>query len=244
MQDKDDRFRTALQSSQTASRWFARALVAPPVLTVRDASPRFAETQVTRSRIRVGDASFTMDPIGSQGLSAAVRSAIQSSAVIRALLEGGDAEAAAEFYTCSQRAAFDASHSAAAKLYAEQCVDFQTDFWAGRRSSLSRPTRAHRPVAPSLSKTYVLSDQCRMVPKPVLEDGRIVNRDVLVHPGLEAPARYAGDLPLAEFASQFRRPKTPADIIGNGGDGLSAETARRLLAWCLQRDLLVETSAS
>ena len=67
-------------------------------IAICDASAFVDEDPFSEHEIKVGDAAIALDPLSSQGVQAALRSAVQGGAVVHTLLSGGDVGAALEFY--------------------------------------------------------------------------------------------------------------------------------------------------
>ncbi|MEN7551478.1 NAD(P)/FAD-dependent oxidoreductase [Rapidithrix thailandica] len=67
-------------------------------IIVCDATAYKEERPVSNRYIKVGDAAFTMDPLSSQGVQKAIKSAYQGAIVVNSLLKDGHSHAALEYY--------------------------------------------------------------------------------------------------------------------------------------------------
>lgn len=210
---------------------------------VCDASPYLADAPATSCAIKVGDAAVAFDPLSSQGVQSALRSAVQASAVVHTILAGGDTEAAIEFYRHAQHESFDHHRRVTAQLYAARHAEPATAFWQSRRA-----TPASGPAAPAPSHTWsgrtgdpplMLSPHARLRAVPTLVGSVVRRADALVHPALTRPvASLEGDT-LAPLLARIRNGQHAADILTAWAPLVPAKRGRRILDWLQQHGVLV-----
>jgi len=69
-------------------------------ISVCSATPYFDSSPISQNHIKVGDAAFSMDPLSSQGVQKAIKSAFQGATVVNTLLsETKDSQAAIDYYS-------------------------------------------------------------------------------------------------------------------------------------------------
>jgi flavin-dependent dehydrogenase len=182
--------------------------------------------------LRVGDASYAIDPLSSQGVQHALASALQGAVALHTLLVApADGEAAIEFYRTRQADAFAASARTAAALYARERRFVEQPFWAARAgapvaTAPPPPRAALRPDRP-----LRLGDAVRIAETPVLIGDRIRRVRALHHPLLARPTAFLGDVPLAPLAAQ---------LAGRTAAELAQRWPARALAWLWHTGLVEE----
>lgn len=118
---------------------------------------------------RVGDAAVAFDPLSGQGVYEALRSAQLVATAFTAVHAGSDLALAQQFVRDRQQASFQYALSVAASFYRE--IDAHSSFWEETASS-------YEALAARL--TFNASGPPRIEQRPVLLDGRIVAREVLI----------------------------------------------------------------
>lgn len=119
-------------------------------VTARDASALHRHELIGPDWLRVGDASFAVDPLSSQGVQAAMAQALQAAVVLHTLLvEPAHAAAARRFYRERQAEAIAQHRRWAAQLYAERHPSLAGAFWRRRAAAAaegaSAPARDQKP---------------------------------------------------------------------------------------------------
>ena len=122
-------YRSLLGKSALLKNWMCGGLQGR--VAVYDATWRADPEPVTARSIKIGDRSFAMDPLSSQGVQAALRSAVHATAVIHTILSEGDVEAGIEFYCQAQQGAVFQHRRIAAQLYKRQ-RRYHSTFWHDR----------------------------------------------------------------------------------------------------------------
>jgi hypothetical protein len=189
---------------------------------------------------RLGDRSFAMDPLASQGVQAALRSAVQASAVIHTILSAGDTEAAIEFYREAQREAVSRHRRTVAGLYSQQRRHLSS-FWHDR-SQFAAPTRppSATPVELPPERRVRLSSEARIADLPVI-DGAIIRRyPTLSHPALDRPVAWLGPVSIGPILSTLTPEETVASLVRRLANQITENVARQTLNWLLQRDVIVD----
>jgi hypothetical protein len=157
---------------------------------------------------KVGEAAFSIDPLSSQGVQAALRSAWQAAACIHtAVHRPADASLARAFHT-EQSARAAALHGRlAAGFHAEAARRFGTAFWQ-RRAQGAEPVADSPPPAalPPLQQPIALDRRARWRRVPCLAQDFIVESPALCHPALEAPLSFIAGRPAMAWLSPLLEP--------------------------------------
>jgi flavin-dependent dehydrogenase len=149
---------------------------------VADAAPE-------AGRLVLGDAAVALDPLSSQGVAAALRSALQAAAAVATALRDAQQAALAWRFHRQQQARLARQHQRdAAGFHARAAAHWPTRFWRERSqaAAATEPPRAW----PALDHHIHLSAQSRLAPEAVLCEGWIEERTALSHPHWPAPSAW------------------------------------------------------
>ena len=203
--------RSDLPGRQALGDWFqAQIHDLPPVLaTLRGASPdgpvqargctSLLKRGLVQSRcLRIGDAALSVDPLSGNGQFQALSSALVAPAVVNSLLAGGDeADLAADFYSRRVRETFMRFARLGRDFYAGEARWSETAFWRPRRQwPDDLPVHGERRV-------------CTVEERPVVEDGRIRRRRVVITDDQPLGVWHVAGLPLAPLMDDL--PSEPAE---------------------------------
>ncbi|HUO96777.1 MAG TPA: hypothetical protein VMT92_11170 [Steroidobacteraceae bacterium] len=182
--------------------WFADAAREIPALrpilaapragpaTARPAHARLGRAGTDPGLWRVGDAALALDPLSGQGVFEALRGAVAVAAAVVTVLEGGDAGSAARFVAARHRESWRATLATAGGFYAENGQ--RGRFWSETAAAYARLAE---PAAPEAT---------RIERRPVLEDGRIREREVLVTRSAPRGAWVVDGVPLVPLLALVR----------------------------------------
>jgi flavin-dependent dehydrogenase len=233
---REARYRTVLRDSKLFAECGHGNLIDP--VRIRDASCRLATEPVTQNMVRIGDSCVAMDPLSSQGVQSAVRSALQGSVVANTILSGGDVDAAIEFYRGAARSVAERHRDTSAALYAEQ--GSASPFWRERasapRASPDIEIEIDRIALPSLLR---LSPDARLVDHPAIEGDMIRRCPALIHPRLSEPTAFVEGIAVARAIASIGPGHRVETILAQWAPLMPAVTAQALLAWLVRHDVLV-----
>ena len=205
---------------------------AGPVMT-RGADARLADELFGARRLRVGDAAAAVDPLSGHGVFEALGSALAASAALHTLLaRPGSAALARRFYLECTRHAFQRYCRVGRDFYALEQRWRERPFWR-RRAAWPDDEPAHRPA---------FAEAPRIEARPVVEDGFVVERRVVVTPDQPRGIWRVDEVPLAELIELLgRHVGQPLDEIEPTLAGSLGATPRQLataLDWLRARRLL------
>jgi hypothetical protein len=233
---REARYRAILRGTRLFSGCEAAELIDP--VRARDASCRVAMVPVTSTMIRVGDLRVAMDPLSSQGVQSAIRSALQGSVVVNTILSGGDRAAAIDFYRDATQAIATRHRGASAGFYAEAGRGV-SPFWQERAAA--QPTSPG--IAPgrrTLPLRLRLSPDAHLVDHPVIEGDVVHRRAALTHPRLGEPVAFAEGVALARAIATLGTKCSVPDILTRWERLMPATAARALLDWLFRHDVVVD----
>jgi flavin-dependent dehydrogenase len=233
------RFYRKLLSRSKLCRGLLHGEMIGPV-SVRDATSRIAGELIGNDFIRVGEAAFSIDPLSSQGIQAAVLSAIQGSTAVHTILSAGcDCAPAMVFYQERQHAAARRSRLIAARFYRAHAE--QNLFWMRRSSAAAPPTRDQRQVLAGmpLPSDLHVSQALRIIGVPVLAGEFIRQAPALSHPCLEHATAYFGDVALAPLISDAGATSKTEQILRRWTRRMPHATALEIMNWMWAIGILV-----
>jgi flavin-dependent dehydrogenase len=142
----------------------------------------------------VGDAALALDPLSGQGIFEAIRGAHLVATAIQSVMNGGDAGLAHRFIADRQEEAWRRGVRVASEFYRENRTRgaFWRDTSEAYAALLPAPAAATKSAAPA-----------RMERRPVLDAGRILERDVVVTADHPRGVWHIGGVPLATLKHYF-----------------------------------------
>ena len=142
----------------------------------------------------VGDSALALDPLSGQGVFEAVRGARLVATAIQSVMNGGDAGLAHRFIADRHEEAWRRGVRTACEFYRENRTRgaFWRDTCAAYAALLPAPGAATRGAVPA-----------RMERRPVLDAGRIIERDVVVTADHPRGVWHIGGVPLANLKHYF-----------------------------------------
>lgn len=212
-----------------------------------DASRRFVVAPVGDDFIKVGEASFTIDPLSSQGVQAAITSALQASVVVHTMLtrpDGGDAAMA--FYLDRQAESVDSDRASSSAFYREKADTCPRSFWQ-KRSCETTPVDARptlRNEALNSAARIRWATDVQHVDVPVIRDDLIVSVRGLRHPSLGRPIAFIENFPVDRLSHLFMTETTVEQLIQIWSTKMPRAQAVRTLSWLWARRLVIHTIES
>lgn len=208
---------------------------------LHEATPHQSVACVTENSIEVGEASFSLDPLSSQGVQAAMSSAIQAAIVVHTMLtRPADVEAAKAFYRDAREDAVERHRAAATRHYAAVMDTTPTSFWRERATASPVPVRS-KPMgpSPSFAGRACLSRDVRIEDVPVIERDHVTLRKGLHHPSLERPFAYLGGLSVETLLARVANSESLEALGSELARDAGHERGRRMVSWLVEQRILV-----
>ncbi len=196
--DRADLYRSLVRSSTVFD-----SVSGPPAddtIAVHDATPSLHPRPAEPFLLRAGACAGALDPLSSQGVQSAIRSAIHAAAAAHTMLTPtGDVSAAVDFHILATRRNHDRHRRFAADLYGLAAARFSTPFWERSASGSVAPQIAPLAqfAAPARTDRLQWSAAATWRAAPVLEGSIITTRTALHRPLLEQPVAFIGDTPMS-----------------------------------------------
>jgi flavin-dependent dehydrogenase len=209
-----------------------------------DASGYIDEEPVNERLIKVGEACFSIDPLSSQGVQAAINSGLQGSFVVHTLLSRPENSAEAiQFYQARQKETVARHHKFAARFYSESHFYGAQSFWQERAvlKSSSLPEIARKNVDLSGNLHLKLSDSATIINEPCITGEIIAKRRALMHPGFERPVAYVNNTEIALLLNSIPQGGTSAEIKQAWLPYVSPSESAEIIKWLYESGILVNT---
>lgn len=206
-----------------------------------DASGYIDKEPVNERFIKVGEACFSIDPLSSQGVQAAINSGLQGSFVVHTLLTRPEnSSEAMQFYRDRQEEIVARHHNFAAQFYSES--DKNSDFWQ-KRSILERPTI---PVAPQViadlsdNVNLSLSRDAAFVDVPCITGDFITKMRALTFSGIERPIAYLNNISIALLTDAMPVGGTIAEIVRAWSPYMPPSESLETIRWLYKNGIIVD----
>jgi flavin-dependent dehydrogenase len=240
------RYLTALGASKLFRNFDAGATLVED-LVYHDATGHAPRSGCEDRLFRLGDASYSLDPLATAGIPSALGSAIHASAAIHTLLLHPErAGLVRRFYEEARRTEMARHRAAAARLYAE--CRWRTDpFWEHRTAPQPAPVPPPAAeAAPSFdpASTHVaLSAGVSLQEMPYISGDVIEPRLGVTSAARERPFVWVAGVAIAPLVAPLvTRPMTPGELIATWRH-VPAARHQELLDWLL-RERIVRPVAS
>lgn len=212
-----------------------------------DASGYIDEEPVNENLIKVGEACFSIDPLASQGVQAAMNSGLQGAFVVHTLLTRPENSAEAmQFYRNRQEETVARHQNLAARFYAESYFHDTGAFWR-ERSVLKTAGRAIiPPVNPALSSELYLklSNAATLIDTPCIADDIITKTRALTYDGLERPVAYVNNTAIALLLDSIPHGGTVTEITQAWLPYISTQESTRIINWLYDAGVLKPSAAT
>lgn len=216
-----------------------------PVLTC-NASAYVDRNSIGTDFIKVGEAAFSIDPLSSQGVQAAMMSALQASIVVHTMLtQPAQRAAARQFHLLKQQESVTQHARWAAAAYADQDRHERSAFWRQRSSSSSAQNTADEPAAIDPPVSLPAQTRVRLCPRstwvefPALRGDVVVPVPALTHPSLQSPVAFVADVELFPVLALLQGSETLGSIRQKVNRFLPQNYGEVLVNWLLQHEILV-----
>ncbi|WP_171101720.1 NAD(P)/FAD-dependent oxidoreductase [Ruegeria sp. HKCCD7255] len=208
-----------------------------------DATSQIEMTPPTADFLRVGEASFCVDPLSSQGVQLAMGQALQAAAVVNTVLTRPDhAAQALDFYADRQQERVQVHAQLAAEYYARQLQISSDPFWQNRSQApewlQTGAIELETAPVPTQAK-LILSTKAHLHEAGVQTETLIEPGQVLSHPNLPRPVANLDGIALPPLIASCQNPTGADDLRGRFRKTLPPDLAERVVHWLWTYRILV-----
>ncbi len=175
----------------------ARALEGASLLgepTARPAHARLGALGRDPTCWQVGDSALALDPLSGQGIYEALRGARLVAAAVQSVMDGGDAVLAQRFITERHEQAWLRGVRVAEDFYRENCA--HGAFWRDTAA-------AYAALLPAGAPPGQVAEAARIERRPVLDRGRILEREVIITANHPRGVWHIDGVPLVSLKHYF-----------------------------------------
>jgi len=238
---REEAYRAALERSTLLCRVLGGALAGP--VRSCDATLLVDAVAAGPGFVRAGEAAFTLDPLSSQGVQAAIGSALAAAAVAHTTLCRPERAAlAVTFYEGRQREVLAMHARAASAHYAERAQRSAGGFWSARAGTVSLTAEPRADLlcgALPRAARLALAGDARLATAPVLDGDLIEAGEALEHPALTRPLGFLGDVAIAPLLRRLAEPEEPEAIVRRWCRLCAPSLSWGILDWLWRRRILV-----
>ena len=184
-------------------------------MQICDATPRVDAQPIGERIIKAGEAAFSIDPLSSQGVQAALRSALQAAACVHTMARRGGSQALVQrFYGEQVERAASRHARLAAGFHAAAARHREHGFWQARRGAVQAPVaRSPSRPLPGLDERVRLDPAAGFERVPALDGAFITEAAAVVHPALEAPVSFIDGIPVANLLAPLDTTPTVRELL-------------------------------
>jgi len=244
-------YRELLGRSGLLEAWTAPRLVGS--VSACDATCYRDTVPIERDCIKVGEASFSIDPLSSSGVQKALQTALSGAAAVHTLLVRSEhTEAALRFYTEDQRSSAEQHAAWAAGYYREPRSYQDRPFW--RRRALASAAAAPPEVRPPLGedglghRRWRLASGAALVDTPCIVGDVIELRRALSHPRLARPVAWLDGVELAPLVELLGEAPgeglTMPQLVDTWARQVPLRRGVAIMGWLYRQGLLTEVTAN
>ncbi len=226
-----EHFLNHLDEVPGARDWLADARIDGPV-TARNATATMTRAPVEAGLLRVGDAALAVDPLSGHGMFQALSTALAAPAVINTLLQRpGDAALAERFYRDRVTDMFYRFARIGRDFYRLESRWPDRAFWRDRAAWPDDYA----------SHAAAKAGQVTLARKPVIEDGFVAERDVVVTPDHPLGVWRVAGIELAPILRDLQREHKNGNALATRialSTGADADAVRMVINWLAFRGVI------
>jgi 2-polyprenyl-6-methoxyphenol hydroxylase-like FAD-dependent oxidoreductase len=210
-----------------------------------DATTAFATDSIGTNFVRVGEASFSLDPLSSTGVEKAMQTGCNAAVVVHTMILRPDRrELCMRFYRERQRQTVSAHAGWSADFYSKVVRYGEFPFWRARSQSsaggqLSPILLSSSPQDKSFSvMTRVqLSDKVQLVKEPCIVDDEVCERMALLYPTLDRPVAFIDGVELERLLTMVPRNVDIGTLLTLWSTRVPPQQAAKIAGWLIENGI-------
>ncbi|SMP54428.1 2-polyprenyl-6-methoxyphenol hydroxylase [Noviherbaspirillum suwonense] len=240
----EEKWRSALSQSKFFSKFSSCPL--SQNLILRNATAYCVADPLQDSYIKVGDASFSLDPLSSSGVEKAMHTGLTASAVIRTILnKPARLDLCKKFY-CDYQSETIAMHIFwATSSYAKVKRFDESPFWKSRSVSHIRAIAPRQndiefgKVCDIKNDTFFqFSKNTKFEKRPCIIDSMVCENTVLVHPNLARPIAFVSGVDVDRLFPRFTDRINAIGLLRYWAENFPSVNGVRTAAWLLTNQVM------
>jgi hypothetical protein len=212
----------------------------------RDATTYYATDPIGRRFIKVGEASFSLDPLSSTGVEKAMQSGVIAAIALHTMILWPDRkDLCTKFYRDRQEETVSAHAQWSSGFYHDVRRYAEFPFWLSRSNLSGYDHREQRLLRAPLREhlfgptTQVrISDRARLVEEPCIIDDDIRARPALFHPSLDRPVAFVDGVEIGWLLEMVSGCPDLGRLLSFWSTRVSMQRGRRIAAWLMDNQIL------
>jgi flavin-dependent dehydrogenase len=199
--------------------------------------------------IRVGEASFTLDPLSSSGVEKAMQSGLHAATVLHTMSRRPETREICARFFCDRHREVVATHSQwSSDFYREVERYASAAFWRERsmvRNGEAVPSRAaavREPPSAMGSSSVRVSSDVSWDSEPCVVDDEIRLRTVMSHPSLERPVAFLEGVEVETLLKWVPESSNLDELVAHWSTQIPNRGAQRIASWMLAHQILATTA--
>jgi hypothetical protein len=215
-----------------------------------DATTYGAADPIGEDFARVGEASFSLDPLSSTGVEKAMQTGLVAAIALHTMIAKPDRKGLCQrFYRDRQRETVSTHATWSAGFYRQVARFGDLPFWKYRsagggdgapKKGPARVTHLEGTVRPAARVR--LSDGARLVQEPCIIGDEIIAHPALVHPGLERPVAFVEGMELGQLLEAVPSCADLAGLLVAWSSRMPPRKARHIISWLIDSQVLETVS--
>jgi flavin-dependent dehydrogenase len=194
----------------------------------------------TADSIKTGEAAFTIDPLSSQGVVAAIGSGLHAATVLHTILCRPSAtEIAIEFYQNRIQRSVESNRRSAYQFYSEAARMRPSAFWQARISSGGTIDEFREAISVREDGLICLSSDVRIGRVPVVRGDFVDSAVGIFAPSLSGPVAFLDSVELAPLLSVLNGRERRDKLMEIWQRDIPRERASAVFRWMLEKKILV-----
>jgi hypothetical protein len=215
-------------------------------LSAHTATTYYVTDPIGPDFVRVGEASFSLDPLSSTGVEKAMQSGCTAATVLHTMISRPERqELCLRFYRSRLQETVAAHATWSSYSYRKVERFAERPFWQARarvpandlpQRSATRSLPEDAPL--ELTARVRVSEQVRFVEEPCVIDDEIQAHDVLVHPSLERPVAFVDGVEIARLLSMVPCNEQLGRLLLAWSSQVSLQQAGSIATWLIRSRIL------
>jgi len=215
-------------------------------LSFYDATTDFATDFISANFMRIGEASFTLDPMSSSGVEKAMQTACIAAIALHTMLRSPERVNLAMKFCHQRRSEIVSAHASWAAEFYRRVERFQDrPFWLARcqsfnvhRSLPATIDTISRRIDVSIRSRVQLSRNAQLIKEPCIAGNEICERMALLHPSLDRPVAFVGGIELGPLLAKLPEETSIGALLQLWSAEISLDHAKQVTQWLLSKRVL------
>jgi len=216
--------------------------LARPVFA-RDATTYYATEPIGPDFVKVGEASFSLDPMSSTGVEKSMQSGIIAAIALHTMILWPDRTSLCERFYRDRQCETVSAHAAWSSGFYRQAKRFEGfPFWIARSGQgVTLQAVQESSAAPlddicfGMTTRVQLSNEVRLVEEPCIIDNEICLREAIKHPNFDRPVAFLGGVEIAPLLAMAPRDTDVGHLLSIWSSRISVQQSGRIAAWLIQK---------